>query len=252
MDQKKIGEFITKLRKEKKMTQQELADKLGVTDRAISKWENARGMPDFALIKPLCDILDITYNEFISGERIDKKDYNEKLEEKVVYVVVENNSLKKFVKNLVKYLIIWILILIIGFAAYGFLHNYWKKYVKYDERGMYCNITNNILTYHKIGNGLLTDSYERVIDNTLYIITRNYYLVLDKDGDKLDYGNYNIEISNTISSYGFREKYLGENISYDNVIVLYSDISIRKLKMLNDKKLKDKINDMTKMCSLND
>ena len=76
MDQKKIGEFIAKLRKEKKLTQQELANKLGVTDRAISKWENARGMPDFSLIKPLCDILGITYNEFISGERIDKKDYN--------------------------------------------------------------------------------------------------------------------------------------------------------------------------------
>ena len=252
MDQKKIGEFIAKLRKEKNMTQQELANKLGVTDRAISKWENARGMPDFALIKPLCDILGITYNEFISGERIDKKDYNEKLEEKIVYVVVENNSLKKFIKNLVKYLIIWILILIIGFAAYGFLHNNWKKYVKYDERGMYCNITNNILTYHKIGNGLLTESYERVINNTLYIMTRNYYLVLDRDGDKLDYGNYNIEISNTTSSYGFREKYLGENISYDNVIVLYSDIPISKLKKLNNNKLKKKINNMTKMCSLKD
>ena len=252
MDQKKIGEFITKLRKEKNMTQQELANKLGVTDRAISKWENARGMPDFALIKPLCDILGITYNEFISGERIDKKDYNEKLEEKIVYVVVENNSLKKFVKNLVKYLIIWILILIIGFAVYGCLHNYWKKYVKYDKRGMYCDITNNTLTYNKIGNGLLTDSYERLIDNTLYIITRNYYLVLDRDGDKLDYGNNNIEINKETSSYGFHEKYLGENITYDNVIVLYSDIPISKLKKLNDNKLKEKINNMTKMCSLKD
>lgn len=252
MDQKKIGEFIAKLRKEKKLTQQELANKLGVTDRAISKWENARGMPDFSLIKPLCDILGITYNEFISGERIDKKDYNEKLEEKIVYVAVENNSLKRIVKNLIKYLIIWILILIIGFAVYGFLHNYWKKYVKYDERGMYCDITNNILTYNKIGNGLLTDSYERVIDNTLYIITCNYYLVLDRDGDKLDYGNNTIEINKESFSYGFHEKYLGENITYDNVIVLYSDIPISKLKKLTDNKLKEKINSMAKMCSLKD
>lgn len=234
------------------MTQQELANKLGVTDRAISKWENARGMPDFALIKPLCDILGITYNEFISGERIDKKDYNEKLEEKIVYVVVENNTLKIFLKNLIKYLIIWILIIILGFTIHAILHNYWKKYVKYDERAMYCDITNNMLTYYKVGNGLSAESYEKVIDNTLYIVTRDYYLVLDRDGDKLDYGNYDIDISKDAYSYSFRERYLGENIEYDNVIVLYSDIPIRKLNKLNDNKLKDKLKDMTKMCSLYD
>ena len=62
MDQEKIGKFIFELRKEKKMTQQELADKIGVTDRAISKWENGRGMPDLSLMKPLCDVLGITLN----------------------------------------------------------------------------------------------------------------------------------------------------------------------------------------------
>ena len=55
------------------MTQQELADKIGVTDRAISKWENGRGLPDLSLMKPLCDELGISINELISGEKIDKK-----------------------------------------------------------------------------------------------------------------------------------------------------------------------------------
>ena len=63
------------------MTQQELADKIGVTDKAISKWENGRGMPDLSLMKPLCKELGITINELISGEIIDKKEYQEKLEE---------------------------------------------------------------------------------------------------------------------------------------------------------------------------
>lgn len=63
------------------MTQQELADKIGVTDKAISKWENGRGMPDLSLMKPLCKELGITINELISWERIDKKKYQEKLEE---------------------------------------------------------------------------------------------------------------------------------------------------------------------------
>ena len=54
MDQEKIGKFILELRKEKGMTQQELATKIGITDRAISKWENGKGMPDISLMKPLC------------------------------------------------------------------------------------------------------------------------------------------------------------------------------------------------------
>ena len=78
MDQKKIGKFILELRKENNMTQQDLANKIGVTDRAISKWENGRGMPDLSLMKPLCKELGITINELISGERITKKEYQEK------------------------------------------------------------------------------------------------------------------------------------------------------------------------------
>ena len=75
MNQEKIGKFILKLRREKNMTQQELADKIGVTDRAISKWENGRGLPDLSLMIPLCKELGITINELISGEQIEKKDY---------------------------------------------------------------------------------------------------------------------------------------------------------------------------------
>ena len=60
MDQVKIGKFIAQLRKEKNMTQLDLAKKLGVTDRAISKWENGRGMPELSIIKPLCEELSTT------------------------------------------------------------------------------------------------------------------------------------------------------------------------------------------------
>lgn len=80
MEQEKIGRFIQDLRKEKNMTQKDLADQLGVTDRAVSKWENGRGMPDVSLMKPLCDILGISVSELLSGERIDKQDYQEKSE----------------------------------------------------------------------------------------------------------------------------------------------------------------------------
>ena len=73
MNQEKIGKFIAECRKKKKMTQQELADKLGITDKAISKWENGRCMPDISILEPLTEELGITINELIKGERIQKE-----------------------------------------------------------------------------------------------------------------------------------------------------------------------------------
>ena len=87
MEQEKIGKFILQLRKEKNMTQKELAEKLGVTDRAISKWENGRGMPELSLMKALCDELGISVNELLSGEKIEKVDYQEKLEENILNTI---------------------------------------------------------------------------------------------------------------------------------------------------------------------
>ena len=99
MDQEKIGKFIQKLRKEKELTQQELANKLNVTDRAISKWETGRGLPDLSIIKPLCEELDISINELLSGEKLNKKEYNEKLEENIEKTIEYTNDKIKNIKN---------------------------------------------------------------------------------------------------------------------------------------------------------
>ena len=87
MNQEKIGSFIAKCRKEKKMTQSELAEKLGVTDKSIGNWENGRNMPDLSLFKPLCDELGITINDLLSGEKISKDKYQEKFEENIVNTI---------------------------------------------------------------------------------------------------------------------------------------------------------------------
>ena len=115
MDQEKIGKFILELRKDKKMTQQELADKIGVTDRAISKWENGRGMPDISLMKPLCEILDITLNELISGEKIDKKEYQKKSDENIFKTIKYTNKKTNFFIKFLICLISVFLILILMF-----------------------------------------------------------------------------------------------------------------------------------------
>lgn len=108
MNQEKIGKFILQLRKEKNMTQTELASRIGVTDRAISKWENGRGMPDLSLMKPLCDELDITINDLLSGEVIDKKNYQEKLEENILNTIDYTD--KKIKNNNKIFKIVWVLL----------------------------------------------------------------------------------------------------------------------------------------------
>lgn len=70
MDQTKIGKFIAKCRKEKKLTQAQLAEKLNITDRAVSKWETGKSIPDSSIMLELCEILGITVNELLSGEEI--------------------------------------------------------------------------------------------------------------------------------------------------------------------------------------
>jgi len=92
MNQEKIGKFISTLRKEKKLTQSELATILGVTDRSISNWENGKCMPDLSLFKPLCNELGITINELLSGEKIEEEKYQEKFEENIVKTIDYTNK----------------------------------------------------------------------------------------------------------------------------------------------------------------
>ncbi len=87
MNQESIGKFIATCRKEKKITQSELAEKLGITDRAVSNWETGKNMPDLSLFKPLCEILDITINELLSGEKLSKDKYQERFEENIVNTI---------------------------------------------------------------------------------------------------------------------------------------------------------------------
>lgn len=75
MNQIKIGNFIAECRKEKKLTQEELAEKLNATNKSVSKWENGKCLPNSSLYKPLCDIFGITINELFAGQKIKDEDY---------------------------------------------------------------------------------------------------------------------------------------------------------------------------------
>ena len=81
MDQIKIGKFIADCRKKKNMTQMQLAERMSVTDRAVSKWENGRSMPDSSIMLELCDVLGISVNDLLHGEVVQMEEYNKKTEE---------------------------------------------------------------------------------------------------------------------------------------------------------------------------
>lgn len=95
MDQSKTGKFIAQMRKEQKLTQRQLADKLMISDKTISKWETGKGLPEISLMIPLCEELNINVNELLSGERIKKEDYSMKAEENMMKLLEEKRESKK-------------------------------------------------------------------------------------------------------------------------------------------------------------
>lgn len=93
MDQTKIGNFIAQCRKNKNITQEQLAQMLNITDKAISKWENGRCMPDISLLKNLSSILEVSISELLSGEKLQNSE--NKSEELIFNSLVENSNQKK-------------------------------------------------------------------------------------------------------------------------------------------------------------
>ncbi len=92
MDQVKIGQFIKDCRNKNNLTQMQLAEKLGITDRAVSKWENGRAMPDSAIMLDLCKELKITVNDLLSGEVVTMDNYNENSEKIILEMVKEKEK----------------------------------------------------------------------------------------------------------------------------------------------------------------
>jgi len=97
MDQIKIGKFIAECRKKNNLTQMQLAEKLNITDRAISKWENGKGMPDSSIMLDLCEKLKISVNELLSGEMISMENKNEKQEQLLLDMAKEVEQKNKII-----------------------------------------------------------------------------------------------------------------------------------------------------------
>lgn len=145
MNQERIGKFISLCRNKKNLTQSELAYKLGITDKAISKWENGRCLPDLVLIKPLCKELGITMNELLSGDYIKENELKKKseiiIDKTITYMDVKERKTKKIIY-------LFLIIILSTFIIIGItnIKNYAKQnyYALENSNIMYEEYLNNI------------------------------------------------------------------------------------------------------------
>lgn len=112
MDYERIGSFISSLRKEKNLTQAKLAEKIFVSEKTISKWENGKGVPDTTTLPLLCEVLSVSINELLNGEKIKNQDYTQKAEKKLL-------EMRKLKENSDKHLLT--MEIVIGVLSVSFL-----------------------------------------------------------------------------------------------------------------------------------
>lgn len=125
MNQEKIGKFIAKCRKEKKLTQEQLAEELGITYKAVSKWECGKGLPDVSLYEPLCKILKISLNEFFAGQHLTQSELLKNSEQNILNIAKEEKrTRKKLKKTMLLSLIIIILLVAFSIGLYKYMCNY--------------------------------------------------------------------------------------------------------------------------------
>ena len=118
MEQIKIGHFITACRKEKELTQEQIAEKLNVSVNAVSKWERGLNLPDYANMQNLCDILGISVNEFLAGERLESNEVEKQAEKNILDVLKISSAKNKKSKLLMLIIGILSVILLLIVARY--------------------------------------------------------------------------------------------------------------------------------------
>ena len=125
MNQQLTGKFIAHKRKEKNLTQEQLAEKLGVSNKTVSKWETGKCMPDYSVVKALCDELEITVAELMDGEASDEKSVRTYDEEQIIDLLKRTQNLEKQ-----KNLLYGILLIVMGIALQALSHTLGGSNVK--------------------------------------------------------------------------------------------------------------------------
>lgn len=175
MNQEKIGKFIQEKRKEKELSQMDLAEKLGVSNRTISKWENGHGMPDYSMINDLCDALNVSINELLSGEELNNDNYQKKLEENIVNTIDYNNNMRN--KKIKRFVLFFMIIVFIYLMYKCFIAYFYYKDISFKDDKSF-PVNSNIETISIHHNNL---NNTNVLNNNLSIyIPDGFELITDK------------------------------------------------------------------------
>ncbi len=254
MNQEKIGKYIAKKRKEKNMTQEEVASKLNITYKAISRWENGHGLPDISLMQPLCEILDITINELLNG-----KDANTQ-EGILDYMKYQNKKNNK----LLLIILLSLTIFIISILSLFFINNYKsiKVYKLYGEsenfeykNGLFIKSNiNNILREGSLiikNTNIKKENIKKITlkceDETIISTNNinNYYnnINIEKNGyNEL----FNKKIINRINNWYIEIIYINNNEQYSESIKLNNEIILENNKFITTKEKNISINNNNK------
>lgn len=223
MDQERFGKFILNLRKEKNLTQNDVAQKLGVTDKAVSKWERGLGCPDISLLVPLSNILGISVNELLLQEKIDNVITKEKAENAVKQTIkLSDNKIKKGIKKnkILKVIVIFILILLLLISI--LIINKENDKRKKEEK------LNEIVL--KVENNLKSNGFEKesTIKLSNYVLTKDNITYVVPD---IKYQKNGLDIYKEILSYEDYKNKNGITIYFsDNAIYAYSNQNKIKVK----------------------
>lgn len=241
MNQEKIGKFIAECRKKKKLTQEELAEKLNVNIRTVSRWETGVCMPDLALYESLCNTLGITINELLSGTYLTKEDYLKTFEKNIIKVVDEADKKKKVIgivrNSLTVILSIYIIVLILAILANAvtFRQEFKDGNISIEKTSS-SPIRFNV---DAISNGQVKYGYLTKDDYTIIFITR-YQTIMEKLSGEKYYD---------ITGYDLNNKMFGEGIEIngfdlkDKIKVYYTKVNFKKIAGADNETLTNIIND---------
>lgn len=157
MDLIKIGKYIAFKRKEQGLTQKQLAEKLNMSDKSVSKWERGICLPDVSVYLELCKILDISINEFLAGEDIPKETIEQKAEENIIQITKDNKNKQKYLKKIIKLLIVMLVVFIFITSIFfykkltqpqNYIEPYLEKSTEMQTANMLSNHPGDILLFH--------------------------------------------------------------------------------------------------------
>lgn len=245
MNLTKIGEFIFKKRQAQNLTQSMLAEKLGVSNRSVSNWENGKNLPDVSLFKPLCQILNITLNELLNGENIKEQDNQNKFTETITNIYQSHTKKNKRNQKLILILSVIIIVFLIIFLKNSLCLI--ETTVAYDERLMKCDLKTNYLTFDITGLSTLnTYHITREISETKYYFLTTKIFLSNKIRSHFETWDSMSELASG------KRPHFGYSLSieepHSKVKVYYTQEPLSKIKKMSPQKLKNILDNSKLIC----